>query len=242
MRKKGGFLAIIAARSGSKGLPGKNLRLLGGKPLVAWPVSAAVGCKSVTRVIVSTDSREIADAAQDAGAEVPFLRPSHLAEDNSSSMDVIVHAIEQLASNGDSYEHVMLLEPTSPLTESEDIDDAYNRLVENSDLADSIVGISKVEAQHPAYDVKKDRDDLISPYMHQNFSRLPRRQELEELYFLEGSLYISRVDSFIAKRSFYHDRTMGYLVPRWKAQEIDNLFDFYVVDTIMRHQSLLASN
>ena len=236
MSAKGRVLAIVPARSGSKGLPGKNLRLLDGRPLVAWPVSVALGAASVDRVIISTDDVAIAEAARNAGADVPFMRPAHLAHDTASSMDVILHALDTLASQGQEYEYVILLEPTSPLTEASDVEAALSRLRAAGTAADAIVGICRVEATHPEYDVRRDRSGLISPYAVQDFKSLRRRQDIEELYFLEGSLYISRVEAFRRYKTFYHERTLGYEVPRWKSLEVDDIFDFIMVEAVVRQR------
>lgn len=229
-------LAIIPARGGSKGLPGKNLRMLGGRPLVAWPVAAALGAASVNRVIISTDDTLIAEAARSAGADVPFMRPAYLADDKASSMDVVLHALDTLALQGQEYDYVVLLEPTSPLTESQDVMAALSRLQAARDFADAIVGICRVEAMHPEYDVRRGLQGLISPYAAADFKSLRRRQEIEELYFLEGSLYISRVEPFRHYKTFYHERTIGYEVPRWKSLEVDDLFDFIMVQAVVQYR------
>ena len=229
-------LAISPARAGSKGLPGKNLRLLDGRPLVAWPVATALGAASVDRVIISTDDVAIAEAARAAGADVPFMRPAHLAHDTASSMDVILHAIDTLASQGQEYEYVVLLEPTSPLTESSDVEAALSCLYAAGSDADAIVGICRVEATHPEYDVRRDTKGLISPYAVSDFKSLRRRQDIEDLYFLDGSLYISSVDAFRHYKTFYHERTLGYEVPRWKSLEVDDIFDFIMVEAVVQRR------
>ena len=234
---QGKVLAIVPARGGSKGLPGKNLRPLNGRPLVAWPVAAALGAVSVDRVIISTDDLAIAEAARAAGADVPFLRPANLAHDTASSMDVILHALEALALQGQEYEYVVLLEPTSPLTEPGDIDAALARLRSAGDAADAIVSICRIEATHPEYDVRLNPQGLISPYAAPNFKSLRRRQEIEELYYLEGSLYISRVDAFRRYKTFYHERTLGYEVPRWKSLEVDDICDFIMIEAVITHRT-----
>lgn len=233
-------LAIIPARSGSKGLPGKNLRHLDGRPLVTWPISAALGSSVVDRVIISTDDEKIAEVARMAGAEVPFMRPSSLSGDNASSMDVVMHALDAMAAQGDVFDYVVLLEPTSPLTESSDIEKALSRLMSAGNLADAIVGISRVEATHPEYDVRVDSKGILSPYMALDFSSLRRRQDIEPLYFLEGSLYISRVSAFKQHKTFYHNRTIGYEVPRWKSIEVDDLFDFIMVEAVLKYRDELC--
>jgi len=235
-------LAIVPARGGSKGLPGKNKRILHGKPLVAWPIGAALGSRHVDRVLCTTDDPEIRDIALAHGAHAPFLRPAHLASDTASSIDAILHAVDHLAGQGEHYDYVLVLEPTSPLTTSADVDAALARLHARGADAGSIVGVAAVESTHPEYDVRLGADGLISPYMAPDFKSLKRRQEIEPLHFLEGSLYISTLASLRSERSFYHGRTLGYEVPRWKSVEIDELVDFLIVETLLANLDQLGAH
>ena len=235
-------LAIIPARGGSKGLPKKNIKNLAGKPLVAWPISAALGCKEVDKVIVSSDCGEIAKIAEKWGAEVPFLRPDDLSGDNASSMDVVMHVIEELEDQREHFDYVVMLEPTSPLTESEDLSQALKLLTESSINADAIVGVSCIEATHPEYSVKRSADGLIKPAFMKNFASLKRRQDVDELYFLEGSLYISSVRAFKSHKTFYGSTTLGYVVPRWKSFEIDELVDFFCIEAIINNRDYLLTS
>lgn len=235
-------LAIVPARGGSKGLPGKNKRLLQGKPLVAWPIGTALGAKAVDKVLCTTDDPGIRELALAHGAQAPFLRPAHLASDTASSIDAILHAVDHLAEQGERYDYVLVLEPTSPLTTSADVDAALSALHARRAEADAIVGIAKVESTHPEYDVRLGADGLISPYMAPDFKSLKRRQEIEPLHFLEGSLYISTVASLRSERGFYHRRTLGYEVPRWKSIEIDELVDFLFVETLLANLDQLRAH
>jgi N-acylneuraminate cytidylyltransferase/CMP-N,N'-diacetyllegionaminic acid synthase len=228
-------LAIIPARGGSKGLPGKNIMSLCGKPLLGWPVSAACHSKFIDKVIVSTEDQKIADIALAQGAEIPFLRPEEFASDTATSFSVIKHALDFFKHEREEFEYCILLEPTSPLTESDDIDTALSKLEMNKNFADSIVGVSKIEAMHPVFDVRINEKGLIIPYVSDCFSAAGRRQDLDELFFFEGSLYISKTDSLLSKESFYHDRTLGYIVPKWKSLEIDDLVDFLCVEAVMKN-------
>ena len=232
-------LAIVPARGGSKGLPRKNVRPLGGRPLVAWPIAAATAASSVDRVIVSTDDAEIARAARLAGGEVPFTRPAELATDTASSVSVVRHALDTLAAAGEAYEYVVLLEPTSPLTEAIDIDDAVAHLHGARHSADAIVGVCAVHAAHPDYDVRLGADGIIRPYLAPDFASLKRRQDVEALYFLDGSLYCSAVDEFYRRGTFYHERTLGYVMPRWKSFEVDDLVDFICIEAILARRDEL---
>ncbi len=225
-------LAIVPARGGSKGLPGKNACLLLGRPLVAWPVAAALGARCVDRVIVSTDDPDLAALARAAGAEVPFMRPAELAGDRSPTSDAVIHALDALEAAGDRFDYLVLLEPTSPLTESRDVDEALSRLHGSRAHADAIVGVVRTEAEHPAFAVALDSRGLAAPYAGGGFGSLPRRQDLPAAYRLDGSLYASKVPIFRESRSFCHSRTMGHIMPRLKAMEVDDLLDLVCIEAV----------
>jgi N-acylneuraminate cytidylyltransferase/CMP-N,N'-diacetyllegionaminic acid synthase len=232
-------LAIVPARRGSKGLPLKNVRPLGGKPLLAWPIGAARASRYVDRVIISTDCPDFASAAVEAGADAPFLRPAELAGDTAPSAACIAHAIDTLAEAGDSYDYLVLLEPTSPLTEGEDVDAALEALEEARDRADSIVGVTALHSAHPAFAVRLGADGLLRPAAASSFGSLPRRQDVEPLYALDGSLYVSDIQAFKREGGFYHDRTLPYVTPRWKSFEVDDLVDFICIEAILANRDLI---
>jgi CMP-N,N'-diacetyllegionaminic acid synthase len=225
-------LAIVPARAGSKGLPGKNIRPLAGKPLLAWPIEAANASRYVDRVIISTDSQEFADIAVTHGAECPFLRPAELASDTAPSIGFISHAISALEADGELYDIIVLLEPTSPLTEASDVDAALEQLVAGD--GDAIVGVSSMETQHPAFAVLRGAAGRIAPAQSADFANLPRRQDLAPVFALDGSLYISTVDALRRERGFCHARTLGYVTERHKAFEVDDLVDFIAIEAIMQ--------
>ena len=226
-------LSLIPARYGSKGLPLKNIKPLAGIPLLAWPINAALGSNYIDRVVISTDSQEFADIAISYGAEAPFLRPEHLASDKSSSMDFILHAIEFFENQGELFDYVVLLEPTSPLTESIDIDNAVNVLFSNREVADSILGVTLLETTHPAFTVSIESDGLIKPFMSATFEDLPRRQDLQPLYSLDGSLYISSTKALKERKSFCHDRTLPFITSKYKSFEVDDLIDFVCIEAMV---------
>lgn len=229
-------LAIVPARAGSKGLPGKNVRLLQGKPLLAWPIAAARASRHVDRTIVSTDAADYAAIAVEYGAEVPFLRPAALASDNAPSIDFILHAIDVLAAEGDAYDYVVLLEPTSPLTEADDVDAALAQLVAAGPRAEAIVGVAPMETSHPAFAVLRDEAGAIRPLMTESFGSLPRRQDLPPVFALDGSLYISTVEALRRERGFAHAHTLGYVTDRFKALEVDDLVDFICIEALLAHR------
>ncbi len=232
-------LALVPARAGSKGLPGKNIRPLLGKPLLAWPIEAARASRYVDRVVISTDSAEFATLAQAAGADVPFLRPAEHASDTAPSIAFIEHALDTLAAAGDRYGLLVLLEPTSPLTEAADIDAALEALVAARPLAESIVGVTGLVSTHPAFAVRLDAQGLMQPYAAPSFGLLPRRQDTEPLYSLDGSLYISTVEAIRRERGFCHARTLPFITPRWKSFEVDDLIDFICIEAILANRALI---
>jgi len=228
------FLAIIPARGGSKGLPGKNIKNLCGKPLIAWSIETGLNSKYIDEVMVTTDSQEIADVAQKYGANVPFLRPKELATDTATTFDAIKHTIDFYKEKlKKEFDYIVLLEPTSPLREVSDIDNAVEQLL-NSD-ADAIVGICKTEDQNPAFLVLKDNNNYISGYENRSM-KVIRRQDISDVYFFERTIYISKTDVLLDKQTFYHDKTIGYEVPKYKSLEVDDMDDFIMVEAMMKHK------
>lgn len=228
------FLAIIPARGGSKGLPGKNIKKLCCKPLIAWSIEAGLRSKYLDEVMVTTDYQNIAEVSKQYGANVPFLRPDELASDTATSFDAIKHTIDYYKNElNKEFDYIVLLEPTSPLRETSDIDKAIKGLVDSD--ADSIVGICRTEDQNPAFLVLKNEQNFISGYENQDMKVL-RRQDIKDVYFFEGTIYISKTDTLLGKKTFYHENTMGYEVPKYKSLEIDDLDDFVMAEAIMKHK------
>jgi len=230
-------LGLIPARGGSKGLPGKNVRDLCGRPLIRWTIDAALGSGCTDALVVTTDSEDIADAARAGGAEVPFLRPTELATDTASSIDVVIHAIDWLRAVGREFDIVILLEPTSPLREASDIQAGLSLLLSSG--AGSVVGVCRAESVHPAFMYRQDAGDRLVPFLDVQPTGL-RRQDIEPVFYLEGTLYASWIDVIRDRRSFYHDDTVGYEVPKWKSIEIDDMTDFVMAEAVARHKGLAA--
>ena len=224
------ILAIIPARGGSKGLPSKNIKPLCGKPLIGWSIEQAQASEYIDEIFVSTDSREIATVAERFGIKVPFLRPSELATDTSPSSAFVLHTIDYYRNKGQEFDYILLLEPTSPLRDVDDINIAIEQLL-NHNTAKSIVGVSKVEATHPAFLVNISKEGLLKPYLEE--MKVLRRQELNDLYFFEGSLYLSETNYYIKAESFYHNLTLPYVVPKYKSYEVDDIVDFYIIEKLL---------
>lgn len=233
MYKNKRILAVVTARGGSKGLPGKNIKVLAGKPLITWTIEAAIRSKYLDRIIISTDDESIAAIAKNNGAEVPFLRPDELASDQASSVDVVIHAIDFLKNEEDLFDYVALLEPTSPLRAEHDIDRAIEALVNAGNNADSLVTLGKIELEHPWTAKLVNEDGFMMPYVN-NAGPVTRRQELRDAYFPYGVIYLASIQSLYINRSFYPQRTLPLFVERWQCYEINDLCDFVVVDAIMK--------
>ena len=230
-------LAIIPARVGSKGLPGKNLKELCGKPLIAWSIDVGLRSKYIDLLIVSTDGLEIAKIAEKYGASVPFIRPPELATDEATSIEVIKHALHYCEGAGLNFDYTILLEPTSPLREVDDIDRALESLVDNEQFL-SIVGVAKTESQNPAFLVKLGKSNSLSGLYSSEIGKI-RRQDIQDVYFLEGSIYISETRILQERETFYHQDTMGYIFPKWKSLEIDDLEDFTMVEALMSRKKFV---
>jgi CMP-N,N'-diacetyllegionaminic acid synthase len=225
-------IAIIPARGGSKGLPGKNIRPLLGKPLIGWSIEQAFASKYIDEVVVSSDCAEIIELSRKFGANVPFKRPAKLASDNSTTIDVLIHCLDWFEEKNKSFDILVLLEPTSPIREVSDIDNSLRILI--SKEQGSVVSVCKTEGQNPAFCFKKNDDSKINPYLEIQPTNL-RRQEIEPVYFLDGTIYSSFTSSLRNQKSFYHNCTFGFEVPKWKSLEIDDIVDFSMVESVMRH-------
>jgi len=237
------IFALITAKGTSEGLPGKNIRPLLGKPMIAWSIEQALRCPWVDALAVSTDSAEIAEIARSHGAEAPFLRPARLATATATSFDVVEHALDFYRNErGQSFDYLLLLEPTSPLRELCDIEQALQRLVRTPG-ADSIVGVSEAVCAHPAFTVAVDPAGFLTALggadggaSHQDAAgQVLRRQDLSPAFFFEGTVYASKVSAYLEKRTFYHGSTLAHIVPKWKAPEVDDIYDFLTVEAMMRH-------
>lgn len=227
-------LALVPARAGSKGLPGKNIRRMCGKPLIGWSIEQGRESRYVDKILVSTDSEEIASVAREYGASAPFLRPQDLASDTASSIDVIFHAIDFLEQQGERYDYLVLLEPTSPLRELSDIDGAIELCVLSPQIS-SVVGVAKVDNTHPSF-LYSIENGKLKPMQGRQPTGL-RRQDLgQNYYYLEGSIYVASIPTLRKERTFYHDATAPWIVDKYKAIEIDTVADFVIADALMDAQ------
>ena len=226
------ILALIPARGGSKGLPRKNIKPLLGKPLIGWTIEQANNSKYIDKVIVSTDDEEIAKISKEYDAEVPFLRPKELARDDSPTIDTITHAINWFEEMGEFFNIIVLLQPTSPLRTTSDIDKAIELFLNNK-KALSLVSVK--ENEHPPFWSFKIENNLIKPLFGDEYFK-KRRQELPKSYMPNGAIYISYVDVLKEYNSFYTPKTIAYIMPSERSIDIDNEFDFLLVEFVLRNK------
>lgn len=217
------ILAVITARGGSKGLPGKNIKLLGGKPLIAYSIEAAHKSKLITHSIVSTDYENIAEISRKYGADVPFLRPAELAEDSTPHVPVMQHALKFMEDKlGITFDYTVIFQPTSPFRTSGDIDGTIQKLIDMG--ADSAVSLVEVESGSHPIKMKKLDGDIVESYCIPEVEGT-RRQDLPICYKRSAAVYAMKRDLIMDGR-LYGDRIVGYVVPKERSIDIDDQFDF----------------
>jgi CMP-N-acetylneuraminic acid synthetase len=230
------ILGVIPARGGSKGIKDKNIKQLGGKPLIAWTIQAA-SLSKLDRYIVSTDSELIADISKKFKADVPFIRPWELATDSARAIPVLQHALSFLFNIGEKYDAVMMLQPTSPFRSLEDIDKAIEIL--SSTNADSVISVVDVEGHHPArMKFLDDNGFLIDPIFCENYENQPRH-ELEKIYIRNGAIYLTRTN-ILKNNTLKGSKSFGLVMPQIRSINIDNNIDFDFAEFI--YEKYLVNN
>jgi CMP-N,N'-diacetyllegionaminic acid synthase len=232
-----GILGLIPARGGSKGLPRKNLRMLAGKPLLAWTIEVALNCGMLDRVIVSTDDPEIRDVARRYGAEVPFLRPPDLASDTATSADVASHTLSWLEQQGQAAPSFLLqLQPTSPLRTAIDIETAVD--LQRKEDAPAVVSIC--QTSHPPQWLRRigPGGELLA---WQPGTELQRRQDSDPVYELNGAIYLIKTTVFQRERTYFPQKTLAYIMPQERSLDIDTTWDLHLAELILNAKSTLGS-
>jgi len=221
-------LVVIPARGGSKGVPRKNVRLVAGRPLISWTISAAKEAVTPDRIILSSDDTEIMAIAAAEGCEVPFQRPAELASDMASGVDPLLHAIREVP----GYDYVVLLQPTSPMRTSGDIDAAVKLCIDRR--ATSVVSVVAAD-KHPAwmYSLETDRLCPLLP----DAAGAARRQDLPAAFSLNGAIYVIRVDDLLASGKLIHPDTLAYRMDKLSSVDIDTEDDLLVADFLLKRRA-----
>ncbi len=220
-------LALIPARGGSKGVPRKNVQAIAGKPLIAWTVQAALACQQIDQVVVSTDDDEIARISRMWGADVPFMRPAELAQDDSPSIDTVLHALNCLP----HFDAIVLLQPTSPLRTTGDIADCITYAI--AQKANAVMSISEA-SQSPYWMVQLMEANRIKKIIDNPRSdHASRRQDLPTAYAFNGALYFALTDWLIQNRTFLTDETRAFVMPQQRSVDIDTPLDWKLAELLL---------
>ncbi|QOP44881.1 cytidylyltransferase domain-containing protein [Sulfurimonas paralvinellae] len=218
MLQKKTFLAIIPARSGSKRVPRKNILDLAGKPLIAWSIEAGLQSTYIDKVIVTSDDETILEIAKEYGSDV-LQRPQELASDTASSIETVIHTIE----NSDTYDFIVLLQPTSPLRTSKEIDEAIELLMTKK--ADAVISVCKTE-HSPLWSNQLPEDNSMQNFL-QAEAKNKRSQDLEPYYRLNGAIYIADTKRVLKEKTFFlNSKIYAYKMPQEKSIDIDTELDF----------------
>lgn len=219
-------LAVIPARGGSKGVPRKNIRQIAGKPLIAWTIEEAKKSSYIDRIILSSDDREIADIGVDWGCEVPFLRPSALAQDETPGIEPIIHILENLQ---DKYDYIVVLQPTSPLRRVEDIDGCFDHMMKYD--APLCVTVCEVD-KSPYWMYEMDGSCHLIPVIKDSALML-RRQDMPMIYALNGAIYVGKSSWVQQFRTFITPETIAYVMPKERSLDIDTELDVKICDFLL---------
>lgn len=223
------ILAVIPARGGSKGIPRKNIKKLNGKPLIAYTIEEAKKSGYIDKLIVSTEDREIAKISKIFGAEVPFLRPKELSNDNTPGIDPILHAVNWFKGKDCNFDYVMCLQCTSPFRKYSQIDEAIEKLIKLD--GDSIVSVC--ESEITPYWMKKVEDGKLKDFINSNVF-YTRRQDIPKVYRLNGAIYMARTQVLMNIKNWYSKNTLSYIMDKISSVDIDDMIDFKFVEFLMK--------
>jgi CMP-N,N'-diacetyllegionaminic acid synthase len=219
-------LGLVPARGGSKGAPGKNIRSIGGKPMIAWTIEAARASHHIDRLVLSSDDQAIIDIAVECGCEAPFVRPAELASDHADSMSVIRHAMEMLPQQ---FDYVVLLQPTSPLRRAEDIDGAIERCVDHG--APACVSVCEPD-KSPYWMLRLDGKGAVHPLFPAD--QIPhRRQDSPSVFALNGAVYVARSEHLRLGGTFLVPGAVGYPMPKERSFDVDTELDIAIVSFLL---------
>lgn len=231
-------LAIIPARSGSKGLKDKNIKMLNEKPLLAYSIEAAKESGLFDEIMVSTDSEEYAEIAKQWGAKVPFLRLQELSNDTASSWEVVRDVIERYKNSGLEFDTVALLQPTSPLRSSDDIINGYEVMKEMS--ANFVVAVCEMD-HSPLWANTLPTDFSMENFIRPEVVTMPR-QSIPTYYRINGALYIIKVDYLMKTTDVYSEKSYATIMKKESSIDIDDQMDFTIAEVLMTERNKRQNN
>lgn len=205
---------------------------MNGKPLIAWTIEQIMESKLIDNLVVSTDSQVIAEISEEYGAKVPELRPEHLATDTASSMDVLEYTVRREAELGREYDYILLLEPTSPLRKKGDLDNIIQLAGDNPDR-DGVISVGKIQLEHPMITKKISEKGFVVPYI-EGLCNAYQRQLHDEALFPYGVGYLIKTLVLKSEHTIYTSNILPYYIERWQNYEIDDIYDFKCIETIMQ--------
>lgn len=225
-------LYVIPARGGSKGIPGKNIKPLAGKPLIAYSIEVAKQLADVADICVSTDSQEIADVAESCGIKVPFLRPDELATDKSGTYEVLIHALDFYAEQGVNYDRLVLLQPTSPFRTADDV----KRAIELYDDETDMVVTVKEAATNPYYNAFEP-DEHGYLHISKGDGSLTRRQDAPKVWEYNGAVYVIRVASLRKMKLYEFPHRKMCEMSRDHSLDLDSIYDWLIAEQILAEKN-----
>lgn len=227
------ILGMVVARSGSKGVPGKNIRECNGKPLVHWAAKALLESKEINHAICSTDDINVIKIVEKMGIEVPFIRPKHLSEDDSSISDVVIHALDFFQKKNINYSHVMLVQPTSPTVTGKDIDNAIE-LIKNTS-GTNVISAYEHDDIHPSIMYREDSKNRLFPVLPESSEY--QRQKFEKIYVRSGLFYLLEAKNLIKTKSLYGNKILAIKIEKERAIAIDTENDFLIAEKFMEEKN-----
>lgn len=222
-------IAIIPARAGSQGVKNKNIRLVGGMPLILHTIMTARSSGVYSDVIVTTDSSEIAEIATDAGASVPFLRSDQLADNKALAVDVMVDSLQRLNAEYSDESYFCMLQPTTPLRSAQDCVNVHEMMM--SEPAHSLISVTEC-SEHPYKMVRKSSSQLRLNFLDWPVEN-PPRQSLPELFIYNGAFYAAKINLFLAQKTFVSEKTKLYEMPKDRSVNIDDEIDLVLADALL---------
>jgi N-acylneuraminate cytidylyltransferase/CMP-N,N'-diacetyllegionaminic acid synthase len=230
MYKNKKILALITARGGSKGIPGKNIKKFCAKPMVYWTIKEALKCKYIDELVVSTDSKKIAAICEKYGAGAPFLRPGKFSKDNSNSIEVAMHAVDFLKAKGKSFDILLLLQPTSPLRVVEDMNKSLELLFRKN--AKAVISVTEAFTT-PLWMNTLPKNGSMKDFLPKMLIN-KSRQSLKPYYQLNGAIFLGFIDYVRKNNTFFGSKTYAYIMPKARSVDIDDILDFKFAQTLKR--------